>query len=166
MSGFKHSATSQTVFTSPIGAHSALRPLSQTLKRKGSAGLLLTSLVDSFSILVIFLISNSSNAYQVKLDSKIKLPAALAGSTLEKSPIVKVRDSRYYINDVEISGAELPSRLAELFPEEAKKEDSLIKPSVIVLADKNLEYGQLNPLVIAASQAGIHELKFAVINKK
>ncbi len=166
MSSFKHSAISQTAFSTPIGSHSLLRPVGTRPRRKGTPGLLLTSLVDSFSILVIFLIMNSSNAYQIKLDSKIKLPAALAGHTLEKSPVIKIRDARFYLNDEEITAANLVTRLGELFPPEAKTDDSTVKPSLIVLADKNLEFSVLNPLIIAASTAGIHELKFAVVHRK
>ncbi len=166
MSGIKESAISRTVFGSPITSQSLLRPPRGAQKKKISTGLLLTSLVDSFSILVIFLIMNSSSSYQVKLDSKIKLPAALAGQQLEKSPVLKIRESRYYLNDEEVGSDQLSERLGTAFPDEMRQEDSLVKPSLIVLADRNLPFTVLNPLLIAASQAGVQELKFAVINKK
>src|SRR3979409_1738193 len=60
-------------------------------KKVGYAGLMLTSLVDMFTIIVIFLLMNfSANGEVLYMSKDIKLPDAYHGAQLERAPVISV----------------------------------------------------------------------------
>src|SRR4030081_2582378 len=60
-------------------------------KKHGYAGLMLTSLVDMFTIIVIFLLMNfSANGEVLYMSKDIKLPNAYHGAQLERAPVISV----------------------------------------------------------------------------
>ena len=60
-------------------------------KKNGTAGLMLTSLVDMFTIIVIFLLMNfSANGEVLYMSKDIKLPDAYHGAQLERAPVISV----------------------------------------------------------------------------
>src|SRR3954467_6436084 len=60
-------------------------------KKQGYATLMLTSLVDMFTIIVIFLLMNfSANGEVLYMSKDIKLPDAYHGSMLERAPVISV----------------------------------------------------------------------------
>lgn len=62
-------------------------------KRVLVAGLMLTSMVDMFSLLVIFLLQSfSSNPVQINLHNKITLPAAVSGAEIKDTSVLIVSD--------------------------------------------------------------------------
>jgi hypothetical protein len=60
-------------------------------KKSTYAGLMLTSLVDMFTIIVIFLLQNFSATGEILFMSKdIRLPEAAHGAELERAPVIAV----------------------------------------------------------------------------
>src|SRR5256886_16647791 len=60
-------------------------------KKVGYASLMLTSLVDMFTIIVIFLLMNfSANGEVLYMSKDIKLPDAYHGAQLERAPVISV----------------------------------------------------------------------------
>src|SRR6202165_318957 len=60
-------------------------------KKSGYASLMLTSLVNMFTIIVIFLLMNfSANGEVLYMSKDIKLPDAYHGAQLERAPVVSV----------------------------------------------------------------------------
>src|SRR3954470_14891988 len=60
-------------------------------KKVGYASLMLTSLVDMFTIIVIFLLMNfSANGEVLYMSKDIKLPDAFHGASLERAPVISV----------------------------------------------------------------------------
>src|SRR5207245_11407181 len=59
-------------------------------KKSGYAGLMLTSLVDMFTIIVIFLLQNFSATGEIILSKDIKLPDAQHGAALEVAPMIAI----------------------------------------------------------------------------
>src|SRR5207244_13174902 len=60
-------------------------------KKQGYATLMLTSLVDMFTIIVIFLLMNfSANGEVLYMSKDIKLPDAFHGAQLERAPVISV----------------------------------------------------------------------------
>lgn len=160
-----------TVFGSVLGGASVLGSgVATKAKKKGQAGLLLTSLVDSFAILVIFLMMNASTSYKVELDPQISLPAALSGNPIEKATTLMIKGGRYFLEKKEYDAQQLATaiyqitnqKLADDAPEALKNQ---VK-SLIVVADKQMDFSELNPLIKIASSAGITEFKFAILPKK
>src|SRR5918912_2026769 len=79
-------------------------------KKNGYAGLMLTSLVDMFTIIVIFLFMNfSANGEVLYMSKDIKLPDAWHGAQLERAPVVSVSpesvtfDGRLLLNTADLA---------------------------------------------------------------
>lgn len=158
--------------TSPLSfanKKSALSPL-QILKNGGdyragktndamAAILPLTSLIDAFSIIVIYLlIGTQSGGMETDIPSQMQLPMAENGIQIQKeTSIVRVSNGVYYINDEAVHVTRLGSKLAAL-KNSAKSEEM----EILIQADKKMTYASLDPILRAGSEAGIQKLKFAV----
>ncbi len=135
--------------------------VSPVKKQKESAFLLpLTSLIDAFSIIVIYLlIGTQSSGLETEIRGQIVLPNAESGQMIDtEMSIVRIEKNTYYINDKMTNIAELGTRLASL-----KKDKEQVE--ILIQADQSMDYSSLDPIIKAASAAGIQKLKFAVIPK-
>jgi biopolymer transport protein ExbD len=156
-----------TAIGSVIGESSILAPRSERHKREVHAELMLTALIDAFSILVIFLLMSFSSSGDVVLVGKgIELPKATMGEQLDRQPVVKVQEGKIFVEDKEVPETGLVASLLELrkrFHEMRPNEEF---PGIITIqGDRRLKYEQLNSIVLASSQAGFSDIKFAVIAK-
>ena len=80
-----------------------------------AADLLLTALVDAFSILVIFLLmSFSSTGDLLTIGKDTELPQARLTETLERNPVVKIEAGKIYLEDKPVTGDGLIAALLEL----------------------------------------------------
>lgn len=80
-----HSILSETSLRTQLGAESILKPKESRWKRVLAADLLLTALIDAFSILVIFLLMNFSSTGEILFLSKnMELPKSSQSEILEK----------------------------------------------------------------------------------
>lgn len=150
----------RTMLTSPLENMSRLKASGQRAKRTMVAGLMLTSLVDAFSILVIFLIMNhSANQEVVNVGDKITLPQARESSMIQNGVVVRVEGGQYFVDDKPFALSSLAGHLKSLNdgPDTAKKE------GIVIVADKALDYETLSPVILAGSNAGFTKFKFAVV---
>lgn len=152
---------------SVIGESSVIAPKSERHKREVHAELLLTALIDAFSILVIFLLMSFSSAGDLIVVGKgIELPKATQGEQLDRQPVVKVEEGKLFVEDKEVTEANLVQALLDLrkkFHETRPNEEF---PGIITIqGDRRLRYEQLNSIVLASSQAGFSDIKFAVISQ-
>lgn len=150
------------VLFSPLASQSTLRPNNKRGRKNIQASLILTSLVDAFSILVIFLMMNSATDQSDFNADQVKLPRASQGQTSFKTASVKVTGDKFEVNGTEVSRDNLLTALRDL---KANLSQSLTGPaseSLVVIADREMDYQNLNPLIVMASRAGFVEFKFAV----
>ena len=156
-----------TAFHSIIGESSILNPSNEKFSRIVNAELLLTALIDAFSILVIFLLmSFSSSGDLIFMGKDMELPKAAQGDILDRNPVVKIEQGKLYLEEKEISVANLTAALLDLrkkFTEEHPGEE--FPAAITVQGDRRLKYETLNSIVLASSQAGFSDLKFAIIMK-
>ncbi|MBX3019601.1 MAG: biopolymer transporter ExbD [Bdellovibrionaceae bacterium] len=152
------------VAMSPTKGLSILRP-----KGKGShsilvGSLMLTSLIDAFSILVIFLLMNTSNSIQeVELKAMNGMPIASHTDALKKGVILAIENGRYKIGDEIVQPRDLSRRLTE---EKSKMEAGQIvakKAELIIQAARGMSYDDLSPILVAASEASFQSYKLAVV---
>ena len=154
--------------------HSQRRsPLKEMLRLKGTKksgmgremaiALPLTSLIDAFSIIVIYLlIGTQGGGIESKIPTNFNLPLAQYSQTLtEETPILRIEKGRYFLNDEAISLSNLGEKLQKI--QAKQKSDLPIKKALMVQADTEMKYADLDPLLKAGSQAGIEQLKFAVV---
>ena len=116
----------------------------------------LTTLIDAFCILVIFLLSNMNGQIQsLNLGKNISLPTASQSEVLNQGIVVRVEKEELFINDKKISFAEMPKTLLELKSE--------TKNSLIIQADKQSDFEKISQLLRAGGQAGFEKYAFAVL---
>jgi biopolymer transport protein ExbD len=136
------------------GKHVGVRELAQVLP--------LTSLIDAFSIIVIYLlIGTQSGGLEISVP-KFKLPMAQNSQSLDKSvAILKIENKRFYLNDQPVTLNTLAQNLADL-----KRNSPDKNVDLMVQADQEIPFSELDPLIKAGSLAGIEKLKFAVLPPK
>lgn len=144
----------------------AAMSLKDTSKRGGKGAskelalaLPLTSLIDAFCIIVIYLlIGTQSGGVETPVSAKIALPNAENGITVDKEiATLRIERGSYFLDDKMISKDSLTEKLAAL---KGKSPQSV---ELMIQADTNMEYADLNPLLRASSEAGIETLRFAVV---
>jgi biopolymer transport protein ExbD len=120
--------------------------------------LTLTSLIDAFSILVIFLLMQTpSGEKDVQMKGE-RLPSAITLTPADAGVNIRIVHGQYIIDEKAVSARDLVKVLHDLH---AKGEDS-----IILQADKASGFDQVSPLVQAAAQTGFGKIKFAVLPKK
>ncbi len=163
----KQNVISNTALSSPILTASFLNPQGKRWKKGLAADLLLTALIDAFSILVIFLLMNfSSNGEILFMSKDMQLPKAARGDVLDRNPVVKVEDGKVTLEDKVLTAEGLIQELLNLrksYKETHAGEE--IPSTITVQADRRTKYEALNQVVLACAHAGFSDLKFAVVMK-
>lgn len=140
---------------SPLANQTMIKAKNGRGKRSLAMSLMLTSLIDAFSILVIFLLSSGNNTGKELDLHKVQLPIASHSDSVGMGTIVKITEGRYTINDHPVSQQGLAAALITI----KKKED------LIIQADRKIEFNLLNPVILAAQHAGFEKFKFVVLQK-
>jgi len=122
----------------------------------------LTSLIDAFCIIVIYLlIGTQANGVEAKIPGGMNLPQAEASQTIDKEiATLRIEKGNYFLNEKQVARQSLGQKLSEL------KKSTTEKIELMVQADTQMEYSDLDPLLRAGSEAGIEKLRFAVIPTK
>ena len=146
---------------------------------KPTAGLMLTSLMDVFTILVFFLLSNSSASEAVKPPEQIKLPTSTAETKSRETVVIMVTPSEVLVHGkVVIATSELYKQGDEQVPaimtrlsalqsnligiNSQTATDSL---EVTILADRTISFSALKRVMTSCTLAGYEKISLAVIQK-
>ena len=158
-----HSVIKKTQMRSPLLGLTRLRPKGEGGKKTLMASVILTSLVDAFSILVIYLIVNTSTASEIIKNNKgVELPTAKSTITLEEGVVVKILDGKYYINEEKVSERRLLKKLNQV---KTEFESENKKVNLIIQADKTDSFEMVNPILVSSAATGFEKIKFAVTPK-
>ena len=162
------SVLSESSMGSAIGAQSVLNPTGKKWKRSLFADLLLTALIDAFSILVIFLLMNFSSTGEILFITKgVELPKAGQADMLERNTVVRYDEGKFFIENKEMANQD--AMIQELV--DTRKEWASTHPNeefkgiLTIQADKKTKYENLNSIVLAMAHAGYGEIRFAVVTK-
>jgi len=123
------------------------------IKRK-KISINVTSLIDVEFILLIFVLLTSSFLQQPGL--KLDLPISKASSTskIKENVLTLAKDRRIYLNDKEVSKADLLNALKTL---KLKKSIN----SIILKADKSIMYGYVVSIMDIIKKSGISKIIIA-----
>lgn len=156
-----------TVFHSVIAESSILKPDGGHNKRETNAELLLTALIDAFSILVIFLLMSFSSTGELLFLSKgMELPKAELAVQLDRNPLIKFDEGKIYVEDLEVTQESLVSALLDLRKKHTELRPEEEFPGILtVQADRRAKYQEITQIVQASAHAGFSEIKFAVVMK-
>lgn len=128
-------------------------------KRRPSshAGHNITSLVDCFAIILIYLLmSTSFGAFDIDTPKDLQLPKAVKTVALKDATVVTVKGHEYLVAGKGV-------RLEDLSQEFKRLNDSKKSASLLIQADRRANYGDVNPVVMAGLQAGFEEVQFAAL---
>ena len=156
----KFGTLKQQIMKSPLESQAVIRPKIKPLKKLLTSSILLTSLVDAFSILVIYLIVNTSST-PITDSSAANLPRAAHTNTLERGVIVRIEDNKYFVENKPVLKKYLVRALLSL----RKKENSKNKTSLIIQSNRNSSFEDINPILVSGAASGFSKIKFAVIRK-
>ncbi len=161
------SILSETAMESVIKSNSILHPEHERHQRSVVADLLLTALIDAFSILVIFLLMSFSSTGEILYINKdTQLPKAHLTEVLERNPVVKIEGGKLYLEEKEITNDTLIAGLMDLRKQFSETRPGEEYPGLLtVLADRRVKYEASNSIVMAASAAGFGDIRFAVLAK-
>ena len=149
-------------------------------KRTIYAGLMLTSLVDMFTIIVIFLLQNFSATGEILFMSKdIRLPDAVHGAELERAPVVAVSadavtfEGKQIALTIDLSKADapdVPELVDHLRDEHRKYEQSHsndpghpFRGLVHVQADRKIPFKVIKRVMRSCNDAGYGNINFAAM---
>ncbi|MGZ3743212.1 MAG: ExbD/TolR family protein [Pseudobdellovibrionaceae bacterium] len=157
----------ETALQSILGSQSLIRPKHGKWKRSIVADLLLTALIDAFSILVIFLLmSFSSTGDMLYISKGQELPKASRADVLERNPIVKLEEGKIFLESNEVTPNSLVGALLDMRKQFTESHPSEEFPGILMIqGDRRLKYEQLNQIILAASHAGYSDIRFAVMMK-
>ncbi len=159
-----------------------LTPLQRRFERrdrnKSLVDLNLVSLIDIFTILIFFLLSNSSEVEVLPSTKAVKLPE----STSEKKP----RDTVVVIvtaDDILVQGRKVAS-VSEVMANEGdliaplkaeldieagrqtiRKENEALSKAVTIMGDRKIPYRLLRKVMVTCARANFSEVSFAVRRK-
>ena len=161
----KDGLINDTALSSPLASASLLNPKNSGKGKKLVAAVILTSLIDAFSILVIYLLVNFSNSGEILYISKdMELPAASESVALQRTTLVKIEKDQLFVEDKPVTQGALVETLIDIRKELAKAAE--VKDfKLTVQADRRVTYKVINQVVLAGSHAGFGEIKFAVLAK-
>jgi len=163
-----------------LGAHVALKLAQKNMKARGKrqqfSGLMLTSMVDMFTLLVIFLLSNFSASGDLLLTSKdIKLPKATATAELERAVVAAISATNISIEGERV--ADTSDLMRNDDPRIPEMTDKLLerkrvitqlmggdkfKGQLIIQADGEIDFKVIKKVMYAASEAGYSSFQYAV----
>ncbi|HWE26117.1 MAG TPA: biopolymer transporter ExbD [Myxococcales bacterium] len=152
-------------------------------KKNGYASLMLTSLVDMFTIIVIFLLMNfSANGEVLYLSKDIKLPDAYHGAQLERAPVISVSpdavtfDGRQVLATDDLMKGDVLNvpALEDALRDERRRYETIhasdpehpFRGLVNVQADRKITFKVIKRIMFACNQSGFGNINFAALAKE
>lgn len=131
-------------------------------RKKLDSAVLLTSLIDAFSILVIYLLINFNDGEALIVDPNIHLPNAVQASLATRHTVIKLVKGEIFLENVKVKSGKLTSFLVQV-QRKLSKIDKKSDHSIVIQSDKSELYKSINTIVLASNHAGFSNIKFAVI---
>ena len=160
------SSVTDAKLRSPLTEANALMQLTgngrgRRSKKKIVVTLVLTSLVDAFCIILLYLlVQNSGTNSTLELQRADRLPMASKIEALHEGTLVRVERGQYFIGTLPVSQHQLAAQLQAI---KARLGDSADNSSLIIQADRTSDFSALVPVIRAGSITGFNKFKFAVL---
>jgi len=152
----------------------AKRAIRHQARMKKVSKLSLVSLMDIFTILVFFLIVNSSSVEVLEADKSIKLPQSISKNLAEDALVLLVNDQSLILQGKKIATIEevinsdtnvialLSEELAYHKQRQAPADDPSALSAITVMGDKDIEYALLKKILLTCAKAGFGDISLAV----
>lgn len=147
-------------------------------QKKQQSKLNLVSLMDIFTILVFFLLVNSSDVEVLQTDKTIKLPESTSSQKPEVTTVVRVNNEQLFVGDravvrideIDSDAENIAALLQELNYRaeragELPKEKQKIGRPVTIMGDEQVPYQLLKQIMQTCAAADFRDMAFAVNQK-
>jgi len=149
-------------------------------KRAGrNTGINLVSLMDIFTILVFFLLVNSSDGEVLPTQKSVKLPESVAEETPRMALVVMINDTDIMIHGKVITSTEavlnaesgatdlLKTALQTELGKSAQqgKNGKTVKHEATIMGDRDIHYKILKQVMASCTEAGFARISLAVLQK-
>jgi biopolymer transport protein ExbD len=157
---------SKTV-NSPLLQGSILKPSKKRNKKSLATALVLTSLVDAFTIILLYLlVAGTGTPSQLQLNADEKnLPIATQATPIDAGTIIKIENGKYFVEGKETALSQIAEVLRQIRMN-FKPSDLQPQASLVIQANKKADISQLTPIIRAGSISGFNQFKFAVIHEE
>ncbi len=152
-------------------------------KASGYASIMLTSLIDVMTILVIFLLMNfSANGEVLYMTKDIKLPDAYHGAMLERAPVISVSaeavtfDGKMLLQTTDMERGDVLNvpELEDALRDEKRRYEQIhandpdhpFRGLVNVQADRRIPFKVIKRVMFACNQSGFGNIKFAALSRE
>ena len=160
-----------------------LSPVQKRAERKArnqsSLDMNLVSLIDVFTILIFFLLSNSGGVETLPPSKSVQLPESTAEASPKETLVVMVSASEIVVGTQvvaqvrEVLGAPsdlIPGLKAELDLQRSQRqvvrqENAERAQAITIMGDKNIPYQLLRKVMVSCALAGFSDVSFAVRQK-
>jgi biopolymer transport protein ExbD len=159
--------TAQFLRSPLLSGLSLRRDKNKKKKKTLVAALVLTSLVDAFSILLLYLLvgGQSGTASTLNLGQQDRLPVASQSEAVDSGTVLKVQNGHYFVDGVEVAASALGQKLTEI--QRSFQATTLNPtPALVIEADRKLDFALLTPIIRAGSISGFNQFKFAVLQSE
>ncbi len=129
-----------------------------------AASLMLTSLVDVFSILVIYLLVNTSGGQQdFDLKFDLQLPKAAYSDETKTGLMLSLKDDQFFIDDNPVDIQQIESSFKSWVETHQDNPEANI---ITIQADRNTDFEKINPVLERAAFAGIRNFQLATLREE
>ena len=157
-----------------LASRRALR-MQRRHERSRFAGLNMVSLMDIFTILVFFLLVNSSDGEVLPVTKAVRLPESIAEKSPKQTLVVTVNDEDILVQgrkvaavgDVLDKGGELIEPLkTELEYQSRRERASGARGEITIMGDKEIPYRLLKKIMLTCVRAKYENISLAVLRKE
>ncbi len=141
----------------------------------GPAQIILTSLIDIFTVLLFFLLIHAANVEVLPEPRDLELPESVAQEKTKKTPVVMVTRREILLEGKRVIGAAeamkaeqadiplLQAALSSLPKLPLTEDEKDLPPAVTIMGDKVIPYKLLRKVMQTCSQAGYGRISLAVM---
>lgn len=154
--------------------------MSRNSRKPKSTGMMLTSLMDIFTVLVLYLIVNQGSGVDLDPPQKVTLPDSVVETVPKRSIVISVGQADVMVQgepvvslqEVQESKQEyidqIRTAMLRMKKKAADEGDKAISESseVIILADRSVPFRMLKKLMASSSSAGFDKISLAVNQKE
>jgi len=147
--------------------------------KKASVALNLVSLMDIFTILVFFLLVNSSNVEVLPNTKDIQLPESIAEEKAKETVVIVIGEEDIIVQGTPVAKvAEVMSRTGNDIPQlrqallsqndrvlRKEAQDDIAGREVTIMADKDIPYRLLKKVMATCTQSDYGQISLAVLQK-
>lgn len=145
--------------------------------RNAVAGLSLTSLMDVFTILVLYLLVNQSTGTVLEPPPEIKLPNSVTETAPRETLVVSVSDDEVWVKDTRVASVQevlaseedliepIRDRMIELKGSMASVGEAAEQKEVTIMGNRAIHFKVLKRVMTSCTAAGFTKISLAVNQK-